>query len=106
MQIIVVETLERSVTLRNIKRYSSGKRGVRDPSLQFAITCETYLYTGRVPHTAAFETRIWVTLSELAQTPLFPLQYVDFPMETVKGYERWYAQSDLCAGSSQVFVRV
>ena len=56
MQIIVVETLERSVTLRNIKRYSSGKRGVRDPSLQFTIMCEYHLYTGRLRHTVAFKT--------------------------------------------------
>lgn len=56
MQIIVVETLQRSVTPRNIKGNSTGKRGVRDSSLQSAIMCESHLYTGRLRHIAAFKT--------------------------------------------------
>jgi len=55
VQIIVVETLRRSVTPRNIKANSTGKRGVRDPSLQSAITCESHLYTRRLRHIAVFK---------------------------------------------------
>jgi hypothetical protein len=104
--ITVVATLQPFARSRNMKHVSTGKQGVRDASQRSIIPGESHRVRRRPVLFHTFRARGRLTFSELLETPPFPLERLDFPVERLLGHERHHARSHLCTRDSQGIVRV